>query len=293
MPAPDQSLVHEPTGMPDALRIFRRYVTDFVNRHDFAVLPDIMAPDYILDTSGLRISGRDGPYRMAVAKQMRQFPGLQFTVHELFVAGGAIGVRFTEHGASNKHAGARAAWPSVAIYETQGGRLTRCTIEQDYYGRRRQLAQGMPAAVDNPAIAPWDEAPLPRDEGAEATVSAWLARKDWLDSGSAVAADDSRATGAIMPVLVPETVEILKIISGRALSGDTKVAFQAVQAGTISPEFADTVGAVAGTAAHLHFSGLVTVRADRITAGNIIRDRWGLFRRLAPPELRQKAGNQP
>lgn len=285
MPAPGRENAENPAGTPDALRVFRRYVSDFVNRHDFTVLPQIMAPDYTLDTSGMEISGRDGPYREAVARQMRQFPGLQFTVHELFVSDNAIGIRFTEHGASTQHAGARAAWPSIAIYEAEGDRLARCTIEQDYYSRRRQLADRTPIAVDSPAIAPWDEIGLPRHQGDEAIVDAWLASGDWLSDG-AVAIDDSRAMGAVDPVLAPGTVRVLKAISGHAPSGDTKVAFHALQTGSVTPGFASAAGGATGDTAHLHLSGLVTVRAGRIADGNIIRDRWGLFRRLASPQPR-------
>ena len=40
-----------------ALGVFRRYVCDFVNRHDFSVLPEIMASDYTLFTAGHEIRG--------------------------------------------------------------------------------------------------------------------------------------------------------------------------------------------------------------------------------------------
>nr|WP_281423065.1 nuclear transport factor 2 family protein [Sphingomonas colocasiae] len=265
---------------PPALAIFRRYVTEFVNRHDFSVLPRIMQPDYTLHTSGLRIQGRDGPYRNAVARQMEQFPGLQFTLHRLFVTGDAVGVHFTEHGASRLHGGARAAWPSIAIYESRDGLLAQCMIEQDYYSRRRQLASRAPVAVAAPAIAPWDETDAETDPAAEAAVTAWLQAGRWLESRD-IDIDDSGAMGAIEAVLDHGDVALTRMISGRTRSGESHVVFHALQSGPVSPAFAAAAGGRAGEAASLHLSGFVTLRDGRVAEGNIIRDRWGLFRRLA------------
>ena len=265
---------------PAELQAFRRYVTGFVNRHDFAILPQIMRADYTLVTSGHEISGRDGPYSSAVARQMAQFPGLQFTVHDLFVSGTCIGVHFTEHGASIQHGGAAAAWPSIAIYEIRDGLLARCTIEQDYYSRRRQLADYSPVTVATPAIAPWDARALQPCPAGETLVAQWLGEQNWLTDGS-VAVDDSHATGCIEPVLTGGPVTLLKILSGRTASGDAKLAFHALQSGATAPGFAEAAGAQPGAPGSLHLSGLVVVRDGRIVSGNIIRDRWGLFRRLS------------
>lgn len=279
MSASDPTDTRAPGDPAAALGPFRRYVTGFVNRHDFTVLPEIMRPDYTLITSGHEISGRDGPYRAAVSKQMGQFPDLQFTVHDIFVCGNEIGVRFTEHGASALNRGAGAAWPSIAIYEVQDGLLARCTIEQDYYSRRRQLEGGVPVPVDRPAVAPWDEAASTADPQGAAAVADWLAKETWLDGS--VAVDDSAATGGIEPVIAGGSVAILKILSGKAASGDTKVAFHVLQSGPVTTGFAAAAGASAPQTGELHLSGLVTLRDGKIVGGNIIRDRWGLFRRLS------------
>lgn len=288
MPAGDEVDSHDLRPVPPALTLFRRYVTDFVNRHDFSVLPHIMQPDYTLHTSGLRIEGRDGPYSSAVARQMEQFPGLQFTLHRLFVIGDAVGVHFTEHGASHPHAGARAAWPSIAIYEARDGLLAQCTIEQDYYSRRRQLAERAPMPVGPPALAPWDEAEAETDNAAETAVTAWLQAGDWLVN-EGVGIDDSGAMGRIEPVLGHGEIALTRLISGRTHSGTSHVVFHAVQSGPVSPSFAQEAGSRAGEKASLHLSGFVTVRDGRIAEGNIIRDRWGLFRRLANSNNRHGA----
>lgn len=265
------------------IEVLRHYVTDFVNRHDFGVLPSIMHEDYTLDTSGALIAGRDGPYRSAVAQQFEQFPGLMFTIHELFICGSQIGIRFTEHGASIRHAGSRAAWPSIAIYEIRDGLLARCTIEQDYYSRRRQLANGDPITVDPPAIAPWDESPGSPDPTAASVVVGWLERGDWLNC-PAVQVDDAHATGRTEQIVEQGAIAIDKIVAANG-----KVAFHALLSGLVATDFAALTGAAAGQPVSLYLSGLVTVIEGRVVAGNIIRDRWGAFRRLSG-SLR-KSGN--
>ncbi len=260
---------------PAALRVFRRYVTGFVNCHDFLVLPEIMREDYTLVTSGTVVTGRDGAYRDAVAKQLTQFPGLQFTLHELVVCGDRICARFTEHGASLRHDGARASWPSIAIYETSNGVLTRCSIEQDYYSRRRQLEGRRPVAVDPPAIAPWDEATQPPSPSAEAIVRDWLRSGEWKRNAT-VRVDDAHATGITGTIIEDSHVSVSTIASG----GD-RVGFHARETGALAGDFAQITGAVAGQPVSMHLSGLVRVQGTEVVDGHIIRDRWGLFRRLS------------
>ena len=246
------------------VRLLRSYVTDYVNRQDFSVLPDIMHDDYTLFTGDYRIAGRDGDYRAAVARQLRQFPGLMFTPHELLVSGDAIAVRFSEHGASIVQEGRRAAWAGIGIYTMAGKRLASCQIEQDYMGRRRQLTSGAPAAVDPPAIAPWDskvETPSPANEE---VVQNWLGTGNWLELAE-VRIDDSHVTGERRRLLDPERFEMLQIMSG----GD-RVAFRGRHLGR--SEGSDDE-------AWLHLSGLVRVANGEIAGGHVIRDREGLRRR--------------
>lgn len=274
MSKPTMSRPVDARVVPAALRVFRRYVTGFVNCHDFSVLPGIMSEDYTLVTSGTAVTGRDGPYRDAVAKQFAQFPGLQFTLHELAVCGDRVCARFTEHGASLRHDGACASWPSIAIYETSGGVLARCSIEQDYYSRRRQLEQRVPVAVDPPAIAPWDEAAQAPDPAAEAIVGNWLRSGAWKRD-PAVRIDDSHVTGTVETIIESGEVDILTIASGGG-----RVGFHAKETGALAGDFADSAGATAGQPVTMHLSGLVHVEGGTV-AGHVIRDRWGLFRKLS------------
>ncbi|HEY9091338.1 nuclear transport factor 2 family protein [Parasphingorhabdus sp.] len=270
---PRESSEHPATGAA-ILRPFRRYVTGFVNCHDFSILPRIMHSDYRLFTSGMTVAGRDDAYKSAVARQLEQFPGLLFTLHEILVTGAHICVRFTEHGASRLHDNARAAWTSIAIYEVSGGLMSSCTIEQDYFSRRRQLIDGQPMAVDPPAIAPWDEAEQMPDRDAEKIVRDWLNSGDWLDCKD-VMLDDESATGKRERIIDGGSVEIDLIVSGGG-----RVAFHAVHSGNLAPDFGEVSGA-AEQPVSIHMSGLVTVDKGRVVAGHIIRDRWGLYRRLS------------
>lgn len=267
-----------------AIHVFRRYVTDYVNAHDFSVLPEIMTEDYTLDTSGMTIVGRDGAYRAAVASQLKQFPGLTFTPHELFHCGDVIGIRFTEHGASAKHQDRVAAWPSIAIYRLREGRLARCAIEQDYFSRRRQLETGLSVPVDPPALAPWDTVAVESNPRAERAVTEWLAAGAFLET-PAIQVDDSRATGRVERIVAEAKVDLLEMASG-----GNKVAFHALQRGRLAEDFGADLSPVPAQPVLLHMSGLVTVERGGVTQGNVIRDRWGLYRRL---ERRREPGAQP
>jgi hypothetical protein len=255
--------------------LLRGYVTDFVNRHDFSATPRYMAENYTLYTSGVEVCGRDGPYRYAVARQFAQFPGLVYTLHEIYPTNEAVAVRFTEHGSSNRHAGRCAGWSSIAIYRARGGLLATCTIEQDYFSRRRQLDTGEPITVDVPAIAPWDAPAAAPDDGAEKAVRGWLADHVFAESRD-VLIDDSRTTGHVDPIIDPSTVEVLDI-----MSSGPHVAFHGIQKGRLIGDFARTFAPLAGSEVYIHLSGLVTVGAGSVSRGHVIRDRFGLYRRLA------------
>lgn len=260
------------TASPVAL--MRRYVNDYVNRHDFSVISQFMADDYTLRTGGATISGRDGFYRDAVAKQLSQFPGLIFTLHEIHHCGNSVAMRFTEHGASTRHAGRAAAWPSIAIYKVRGGMLAECTIEQDYFSRRHQLESGIPVIVDPPAIAPWDTVEQAPNTAAELVVRRWLEQASFTAAGR-VQIDDARATGEVAKIIDDPTFEFLDI-----MSAGNHVAFHAMQRGLLAADFTDGSSTPSGTPVCMHLSGLIEVRDDTVHAGNIIRDRWGLYRRL-------------
>jgi hypothetical protein len=259
---------------PPIVALLRGYVTDFVNRQDFSATPRYMAENYTLYTSGVEVCGRDGPYRDAVAKQFAQFPGLVYTLHEIYPTNEAVAVRFTEHGSSNRHAGRCAGWSSIAIYRARNGLLVSCTIEQDYFSRRRQLDTGEAITIDAPAIAPWDAPEAAADAAAEKAVRQWLPDRVFAESRE-VLIDDSGTTGHVDPIIDPSTIEVLDI-----MSSGPHVAFHAIQRGRLVGDFARAF-AGAGLEVHIHLSGLVTVGDGSVIRGHVIRDRFGLYRRLA------------
>jgi SnoaL-like domain len=260
---------------PPIVALFRGYVTDFVNRQDFSATPRYLAESYTLYTSGVEVCGRDGPYREAVARQFAQFPGLVYTLHEIYPTSEAVAVRFTEHGSSNRHAGRCAGWSSIAIYRALNGLLATCTIEQDYFSRRRQLDTGEAIIVDAPAIAPWDAKVAAADADAENAVRGWLAEGVFTECRF-INIDDSQTTGYVDPIIHPSIVEVLDI-----MSSGPHVAFHAVQKGRLTGDFARIFAPLAGSEVYIHLGGLVTVAAGSVIHGNVIRDRFGLYRRLA------------
>ena len=104
-------------------------------------------------------------------EQLGRFPGLVVSVHQLIHNGERVALRFTEHGASARLE-RRAAWGGVALFESDGSRLTKCFAEEDYLSRRRQLDGGDPDPIDRPATAPWTTAIEPPDPAADLLFSA-------------------------------------------------------------------------------------------------------------------------
>jgi hypothetical protein len=247
-PALTETRVAEPF-----VALMRRYCIDYTARHDLSVCDDIMVPGYTLHMGVHDLAGRDEAYKPAAAAQFRQFPGLCLTVNEIICSGGRLALRFTEHGASARHDGARAAWGGIGLYRWDGQRLLENHVEQDYLARRRQLA----------------------DPEAEAVVRAWLT----AGGLAGVTVDDGRPPHRL---IAPARTDIDVLFSA-----GPRVAFRAVQHGPLTgedPRFAGDGEAM------LHLAGVVAVAGGRVTGGRVIRDRLGLLRRLASREPAESPG---
>jgi hypothetical protein len=247
-----------------ALSLLRRWVVDYFNSHDDEAARAFVAPDYSLRIGDLVLAGRDESWLPAVAAQMRLFPGLGMTVHQTLCGEDWVGVWFSEHGASN---GRVACWSGVAIYFSDGERLTHCIAQEDYMTRQRQLKSGAADPLEPPAAAPWDIEPAPRDEAAETVVRRWL-KSSWPTGTADVRCDDEHITQLTLRFEV-DSVEIDAL-----LSSGPDVVFHARQTGVYRGGFAgvETVG----QAASLHVNGILRVADGSVAAGRIIRDRAGL-----------------
>ena len=248
--------------MATPLSLLRRWVVDYFNSHDDETARAFVAPDYALHIGDVVFAGRDESWLPAVAVQMRLFPGLGMTVHRTLTGADWAAAWFSEHGASN---GRVACWSGVAIYFSDGERLTHCVAQEDYQTRQRQLKSGVADPVDPPAAAPWDVEPAPRDEAAEAAVARWL-KGAW--PAATVRCDDDYITGD------PLRFEVRDVVIDALLSSGSEVVFHARQTGVYLGGLpgVETTGANA----LLHVNGLVRVVDGRVHSGRVIRDRAGL-----------------
>lgn len=250
--------------MPTPLSLLRRWVVDYFNSHDDEAARAFVAPDYALHIGDVVFAGRDASWLPAVAAQMQLFPGLGMTVHRSLTGADWAAAWFSEHGASG---GRAACWSGVAIYFSDGERLTRCIAQEDYQTRQRQLKSGIVDPVDPPAPAPWDATPGPRNEAAESVVARWL-EGAWPLAPTDVRCDDDHITSN------PLRFEVHAVEIDALLSSGCEVVFHARQTGVylggLPGVEASAVSAV------LHVNGLVRVEGGRVVGGRVIRDRAGL-----------------
>jgi predicted ester cyclase len=234
----------------------RRFAVDFFTAHNLDVCADIMSADYELTVGRTVIRGRDEQYVAAVERQLRQFPGLAMTVHDLVVTPNRAALYFSEHGASGGAKGPEACWSGIALYEFDGSKLTRCIANEDYAARRRQLKGGVCDPVSPPAAAAWDCAAGSPNAEAEAVVRQWLCAEGSANDPNICFDDEHLGIGEPLALKVTEA-DVLDIFSS-----DSNVAFAVIQ----------TVNA----GAELFSTGIVSVRDGQVISGRIIRDRQTL-----------------
>jgi hypothetical protein len=253
-----------PRSQTTALSLLRRWVVEYFNAHDADAARSFIAPGYTLNIGDAVFAGRDDQWLPAVDKQMHLFPGLGMTVHHVLGGDDWAAAYFSEHGVS---LGRAACWSGVAIYFSDGARLTHCVAQEDYATRQRQLKSGLADPVEPPAIAPWDTPCIARDVGAEQVVHRWLTQS-WPSSSDSIRYDDEHITG--MPLQFEVTGSDVDVL----LSSGPDVAFHARQNGFY-------LGGLQGVegrrqSAHLHCNGIVQVRDGAVQSGRVIRDRLGL-----------------
>lgn len=255
----------------------RRYAYSYTAAHDFTLLPELMAEDYVLRMGEHVVRGRDTAYRQATQRQYDQFPGLGFTVHDVVFNGDRTALAFSEHGASRFRAGAQASWSGVSLYRWDGVRLVECLVEQDYWARRRQLNRRAPDPVAPPAHDPWSVAAVPEDPAAVGRVRGWLAEYGIGSSPYGSVDDESAGAAQERVVLAGPRTQILDIFS----AGPT-VAFACRISGVYDGGPAE-LDHHRGRPAVLYATGIAVVDDD-VPAGvrlrHAVTDRLGLAKRL-------------
>jgi len=260
--------------------LMRRYVVEYLLCQDPSICAQIMEPDYVLRMGGSELGPRDEVYVPAVVRQLRQFPGLGMTVHEIIVNGDRLAMRFSQHGASVRHDGRQASWGGIGLYRWNGDRLTSNYAIEDHYSRRRQLATGVVMPVEAPAVAPWDTMVEAPDPNAEAAVRAWLLDPTrWLESGlsqpSGLVVDDGLRDASDRLLEVEETV------IDDLFSAGGRVAFHITRTGRYTGGL-DVPGSCIGATVTLYSVGIVRLDGSGQMTGRIIRERSGLQRSLTP-----------
>ena len=253
--------------------LMKRYCFGYTATHDFSVADQIMSEDYTFFMGEHVFKGREEAYKPAAGRQFEAYPGLGFTVHEFFSNGDRCAMYFSEHGYS-KQFGALTAWHGASLYRWNGERLTECRIEQDYYGRRRQLASKNADLIDSPACAPWVGPIEPASETNERLVEQWLEEGGLLKSRVGSLDDERVAPVIVRAMFTDEQVKVLDI-----MSAGHRVAFQMRIDGSYAGGLDELAGHEGATAC-LYAAGIVHVIDGEIGIVRAVTDRYTMERRM-------------
>lgn len=239
--------------------LVRSWAVDWLASHDADACELVFEPGYRLSIGSAELEGLEA-YREGTLGQLRDYPGLVITVHEVIASGELAAVRFTEHGSAVRRGGSLAAWRGIALHRRgDGGLIERSWAEEDYASRRRQLTGGVPDPIEPPATAPWDTAEQAADRDAEEVVRRWLDAGVAPGEGVVVDVSDAEpgteAAASVDPNRMPPLELDVLFSSGR------RVAFHG--------------RAVAKDGVATGVAGLVAVDAHGIVSGRLVTDRAG------------------
>lgn len=259
-------------------QLLRGFAVDFLTCHNLAVVETIMEPDYALSIGGFLLAGRDDTYLPATGAQLEQFPGLCVTVHDTVIGPDAIAMRFTEHGASIRHGGRLSTWGGVTLFRMRNGRLHRGWAEEDYFARKRQLADATCDLVKPPHPAPWDAPCQGPDAAVEALAAGWITNPASWAAASCI--DEISAEGP----RIADLVAIETITVDQLFSAGNRGAFHLTCTGTYSGGFGDIDPAKIGQDVTLNLAGLFDVAGAEVSRVQVTADRLGLHRSLMGPK---------
>ena len=255
-------------------RLLRGFAVDFLTCHNPAAVAAIMEPDYALSIGGFLLSGRDDSYLPATAEQLDQFPGLCVTVHDTVIGPDAVAMRFTEHGVSTRHDGRLSTWGGVTLFRIKNGRLHRGWAEEDYFARKRQLADATCDVVKAPHPAPWDAPCEVPDRSVEALARVWLTDPaNWIDTARI---DEISAEGPRFADLV--AIEAVTV--DQLFSAGHRGAFHLSCTGSYKGGFTEIETARVGQSVILRLAGIFDVEGGQIAHVQVCADRLGINRSL-------------
>ena len=251
----------------------QRYCFAYTATHDFSVADKIMADNYTFHMGEHTFTGREEAYKPAAERQFKAYPGLGFAVHDFFSNGDRCAMVFSEFGFSTQHQ-AYTAWHGVSLYRWNGERLTECRIEQDYYGRRRQLSSKVPDPVSRPAYAPWTRPVEATNPANEQIVTTWLKAGGLLKSGIGSLDDEAIAPEIARVLFTEETADVRDI-----MSGGSRVAFQVRIDGRYASGLKE-LAAHEGARASLYATGIADVEDGAVSRVRAVTDRYTMERRI-------------
>jgi len=153
--------------------LMRRYVEEYTNAHEFDVCEQIFHPDYRIHIGGATL-GFD-QYREMVRDAFVRFPDLQLVVHRFITNGDRLAMHFSEYATSPTHGHRQAVWEGIGLYRRgPDGRLVENFVEQDFYGRRVQLASDEPLPIPRQDASVWDTADRRSSEHTGSSLRAWV-----------------------------------------------------------------------------------------------------------------------
>jgi hypothetical protein len=250
--------------------LMRRYVEDYTNAHDLDVCDRIFHPDYRIHIGGSTLGFDD--YKVMVRDAFARFPDLQLVVHQLVTNGERLGMHFSEHATSPAHGNRRAVWEGVGLYRrAPDGRLIENFVEQDFYGRRAQLASDEPPSVPRQDPAVWATPDAPSSRATENAVRAWVAaRNDGELDGSDHLINDGMGGIPVRGV----------ITAGELFSAGSRFAVRLSVRGTYTGALYGVPQERRGREAALDAVAIGQIGSGGTTEMRLISDRFGLRRRL-------------
>ena len=131
--------------------IVRRYIEEIWNRKNYAASADFIAPTCTIN--GLPLGGPEGAN--AWAKEWHTyFPDQHKTIEEEIATGDTVVMHFTEQGTHQgvlwgiPPTGKQVAWPVIAIFRLEDGKIVAIKAQGDMLGLQQQLSSSAtPAPV--------------------------------------------------------------------------------------------------------------------------------------------------
>jgi predicted SnoaL-like aldol condensation-catalyzing enzyme len=122
-------MMEQPMSIKTNKEIVKKLFTEVFNKHNIALLDELIAPNYTNHNTSIQVRGAEG-IKHAISAQFKAYPDFQTTLEDIIAEGEKVVVRCTDH-FSRPSDGKQVSISWIEIIRLDNGKIAEAWLETD------------------------------------------------------------------------------------------------------------------------------------------------------------------